>query len=90
MPAEVTVKAALEALNKALNQLDNEVDRRVEAGRNAAEAESELARMIEDRGRIAQELDAAQDRSNRLEEANREVSRRLVTAMETIRAVLDR
>jgi hypothetical protein len=37
-----------------------------------------------------QELDAAQDSSNRLEEANREVSRRLVTAMETIRAVLDR
>jgi hypothetical protein len=32
----------------------------------------------------------SQDRSNRLEEANREVSRRLVTAMETIRAVLDR
>jgi hypothetical protein len=29
-------------------------------------------------------------RANRLEEANREVSRRLVTAMETIRAVLDR
>jgi len=27
---------------------------------------------------------------NRLEEVNREVSRRLVTAMETIRAVLDR
>jgi chromosome segregation ATPase len=90
MPAEVTVKAALEALNKALNQLDNEVDRQVEAGRSATEAEAELGRMIEDRGRIAQELDAAQDRSNRLEEANREVSRRLVTAMETIRAVLDR
>ncbi|WP_394688035.1 DUF4164 domain-containing protein [Hoeflea sp.] len=90
MPAEITVKAALEALNKALNQLDNEVDRKVEAGRSANEAEAELGRMIEDRGRIAQELDAAQDRSNRLEEANREVSRRLVTAMETIRAVLDR
>jgi hypothetical protein len=57
---------------------------------NSTEAAAELNRMIEDRARIAQELDAAQDRSNRLEEANREVSRRLVTAMETIRAVLDR
>jgi hypothetical protein len=46
--------------------------------------------MIEDRSRIALELDQSQDRANRLEEANREVSRRLVTAMETIRAVLDR
>lgn len=90
MPAEKTVKSALEALNKALNQLDNAVDRQVEASRNSTEAAAELDRMIEDRGRIAQELDAAQDRSNRLEEANREVSRRLVTAMETIRAVLDR
>ncbi|OCW59324.1 DUF4164 domain-containing protein [Hoeflea olei] len=90
MPAETTVKAALEALNKALNQLDNEVDRQVEASRNSSEAAAELGRMIEDRSRIAVELDQAQDRSNRLEEANREVSRRLVTAMETIRAVLDR
>jgi chromosome segregation ATPase len=90
MPAEVTVKAALEALNKALNQLDNEVDRQVEASRNATEAEAELEPNDRGSGRIAQELDAAQDRSNRLEEANREVSRRLVTAMETIRAVLDR
>ncbi|MEP3437878.1 MAG: DUF4164 domain-containing protein [Hoeflea sp.] len=90
MPAETTVKAALEALNKALNQLDNEVDRQVDASRSATEAAEELGRMIEDRSRIALELDQAQDRSNRLEEANREVSRRLVTAMETIRAVLDR
>lgn len=90
MPAEKTVKSALEALHKALNHLDNAVDGQVEANRSSLEANAELDRMIEDRGRIAQELDAAQDRSNRLEEANREVSRRLVTAMETIRAVLDR
>ena len=90
MPAETTVKAALESLNKALNQLDNEVDRQVEVSRSSAEATAELGRMVEDRSRIAQELDQAQDRANRLEEANREVSRRLVTAMETIRAVLDR
>lgn len=89
MPADMTVRAALEALNKALNKLDNDVDRQVEISRNTAESAAELDRMIEDRARIAQELDLTQDRSNRLEEANREVSRRLVTAMETIRAVLD-
>jgi len=43
-----------------------------------------------DRSRLAQELDQSEFRANRLEEVNREVSRRLVTAMETIRAVLDR
>lgn len=90
MPVEKTAQSALEALKKALTQLDNEVDRQVETSRSSTEATAELGRMIEDRSRMALELDQSQDRANRLEEANREVSRRLVTAMETIRAVLDR
>ena len=90
MPVEKTAQSALEALKKALTQLDNEVDRQVETSRSSTEAAAELGRMIEDRSRMALELDQSQDRANRLEEANREVSRRLVTAMETIRAVLDR
>lgn len=90
MATEKTVKTALEALSQALKKLEDAVDRQVESGRSAEEAGAELARMLEDRSRLAQELDRAEDRSNRLEEANREVSRRLVTAMETIRAVLDR
>ncbi|MGO4139726.1 DUF4164 family protein, partial [Rhizobium brockwellii] len=49
-----------------------------------------VRRVHADRSRLAQELDQAEFRSNRLEEVNREVSRRLVTAMETIRAFLDR
>ena len=85
-----TVKSALETLNKALSKLENAVDRKAENSRNAQESAAELNRMLTDRSRLAQELDQAENRSNRLEEANREVSRRLVTAMETIRAVLDR
>jgi hypothetical protein len=46
--------------------------------------------MNADRSRLAQELDASEARAERLQDANKEVSRRLVTAMETIRAVLDR
>ncbi|AAL51493.1 hypothetical cytosolic protein [Brucella melitensis bv. 1 str. 16M] len=49
-----------------------------------------MQRMNADRSRLAQELDQSEARAERLEAANREVSRRLVTAMETIRAVLDR
>ena len=54
------------------------------------DAEAEVQRMNADRSRLAQELDGAQGRAERLSDANKEVSRRLVTAMETIRAVLDR
>ena len=52
--------------------------------------ETEVQRMNADRSRLAQELDNSEARAERLEDANKEVSRRLVTAMETIRAVLDR
>ena len=45
--------------------------------------------MAEDRARLAQELDSSQERANRLAETNREVSRRLVNAMETVRNVMD-
>ncbi len=63
---------------------------RVEREQDYSEADAELQRMNADRSRLAQELDNSEARAERLEDANKEVSRRLVTAMETIRAVLDR
>ncbi len=90
MPGEKTAKSALEEMVKALSRLENAVDGRVEKQRDFDEAEEEVQRLNADRTRLAQELDQSEDRASRLEEANREVSRRLVTAMETIRAVLDR
>ncbi|MCP4317118.1 MAG: DUF4164 domain-containing protein [Hyphomicrobiales bacterium] len=90
MSGEKTAKSALESLNKALTKLENAVDGRVEKESDFADAEEEVQRLNADRSRLAQELDQSEDRATRLEDANREVSRRLVTAMETIRAVLDR
>jgi chromosome segregation ATPase len=90
MPSDKSVNASLDQLRKALTGLENAIDARLEKARDFAEAESEVNRMNADRSRLAQELDQSEHRANRLEEANREVSRRLVTAMETIRAVLDR
>ncbi|MCO6179921.1 MULTISPECIES: DUF4164 domain-containing protein [Ciceribacter] len=90
MSTDNTVEAALGALRQAISGLENAVDMRFEAQRENAEVESEVKRVHADRARLAQELDQSEFRANRLEEVNREVSRRLVTAMETIRAVLDR
>ncbi|WP_419908769.1 DUF4164 domain-containing protein [Hoeflea sp.] len=90
MSGDKTAKTALESLNKVLSRLENAVDGRVEKERDFSEAEEEVQRLNSDRSRLAQELDQSEDRAAKLEEANREVSRRLVTAMETIRAVLDR
>ena len=85
-----TVRTAIEEFRKALSSLDNALDMRFERERDRGDVESEVRRVNTDRSRLAQELDQSEFRANRLEEVNREVSRRLVTAMETIRAVLDR
>lgn len=90
MPVENSVEAALAALRKAVGGLENAVDMRFETERESGEVDAEVRRVHADRARLAQELDESQFRANSLEEVNREVSRRLVTAMETIRAVLDR
>lgn len=90
MASETKVTAALDRLRQSLAGLENAIDQRFEREQDFSEAQAEVARMNADRSRLAQELDQAQDRANRLEEANREVSRRLVTSMETIRAVLDK
>ncbi|MEW9614205.1 DUF4164 domain-containing protein [Shinella sp. S4-D37] len=85
-----TVRAAIEELRRAISTLDNALDMRFDRERDQGEVEGEVRRVNADRSRLAQELDQSEFRANRLEEVNREVSRRLVTAMETIRAVLDR
>ncbi|WP_117191816.1 DUF4164 domain-containing protein [Rhizobium terrae] len=90
MPAEKTIDMAISQLRAAVGGLESAVDARIERQRESNEAENEVRRVHADRARLAQELDQSQFRANRLEEVNREVSRRLVTAMETIRAVLDR
>jgi chromosome segregation ATPase len=90
MTGDVTLKEVINRLGKAMAALENAVAARHEHDENYAEAEAEVQRMNADRAKLAQELDASEARAERLEGANKEVSRRLVTAMETIRAVLDR
>ena len=90
MTGETTLKEVIARLGKAIETLEDAVAARLEHERDYSEAEAEVQRMNADRSRLAQELDNSEARAERLEDANKEVSRRLVTAMETIRAVLDR
>ena len=90
MTGDTTLKEVIARLGKAMESLENAVAARLEHERDYSEAEAEVQRMNADRSRLAQELDNSEARSERLEDANKEGSRRLVTAMETIRAVLDR
>jgi hypothetical protein len=90
MTGEATLKEVIGRLGRAIEALEAAVAARLEHEQDYSEAEAEVQRMNADRARLAAELDSSEARAERLEEANKEVSRRLVTAMETIRAVLDR
>ena len=90
MTGETTLREVIARLGKAIEGLETAVGARVEQDQDYSEADAEVQRMNADRARLAQELDSSEARAERLEDANKEVSRRLVTAMETIRAVLDR
>jgi chromosome segregation ATPase len=90
MTADATLKEVIARLGKAIDMLEHAASARLDREHDYSEAEAEVQRLNADRSRLAQELDSSEARAERLEDANREVSRRLVTAMETIRAVLDR
>ena len=85
-----TIETSLARLDAAIGRLAGAVERRSAFERDAGALQEELNRLGEDRSRLAQVLDRAEARSARLEETNREVSNRLVAAMESIRAVIER
>ncbi len=90
MAERPTVDVALARLTAAIDRLDAAINHRLDTDRAITSLEEELQRLGEDRSRLAQDLDQQAARAGRLEDANREVSRRLVAAMEAIRAVLER
>ena len=90
MSGNSTIDLALQKLDAALHALDDAVERRLEHDAGRGNMEEEMHRISGDRSRLAQSLDTAEARAAQLEEANREVSTRLVAAMETIRAVIAR
>ncbi|WP_018698950.1 DUF4164 domain-containing protein [Amorphus coralli] len=90
MAERPAVDEAFDRLLTALDRLEAAVNRRVDADRDLGTLEDEVQRLTEDRSDLAGSLDRAEARATRLEDTNREVSRRLVTVMETVRTVLDK
>lgn len=90
MTKDTAFSEASDRLQKALERLEAAVDARLDREGKVLSVEEEVQRMTADRGRLAGELDASLARSLRLEEANREVSHRLVATMEEIRDVIAR
>ena len=83
------VDAATRRLQQALDALEAALERRLEADRDRGVLSDHIHTLDVDRSRLAADLDQAIARSRRLETANREVARRLDTAMTAIRSVID-
>jgi hypothetical protein len=83
------IDAATKRLALALDALEAAIERRRESDRGEAALASQLHALGSDRSRLASELDQVTARSRRLETTNREIAKRLDTAMETIRSVIE-
>ena len=81
--------AAIRRLDAAIDTLEAAVNRGVEHGRRREALESQLQAFGSDRSRLASALDAETARSRQLEAANREIARRLDSAIDNVRAVVD-
>ena len=84
----MSLDAALQRLIQALSRLEDAVERRVEADDAVAGHAIEVQALAEDRARLAQELDESFVRYAQVQTANKDASRRLDQAMETIRLVI--
>ena len=86
----MSLAAALEQLARALDGLEEGLEAAVERRGAVVSGREEVQRLNADRSKLASDLDVAEDRARHLADANAEVSRRIVSAMETVRTVLDR
>ena len=81
---------ATEQLESALNRLEGAVDGLLERGGQPGLLRKELAAMIEDRARLAEQLDEALVREKELQSLADEASEALGSAIAEVRAALGR
>lgn len=89
MRQETSFDIAKARLDKALEDLEAAVYQRVQNDRSVDAMRADLTRAQKERDEMAGDLSKISERAERIEETNKEVSRRLVAAMETIRTVLE-
>lgn len=82
------VEQSLKALESAISKLEAAIERRVARQAGSEDMQSEIQTLGADRARLADKLDKATAKIESLESVYRDVSNRLVTAMETVSAAL--
>jgi len=83
------VSEALGRLDRAIAALEEAVDKHQDRASSVTTLRGDLQRLSKERSELTSSLEQAKSRSEKLESANVEVSRRLGAAMESVRAVLE-
>ena len=83
------IEAATRRLALALDALEAAAEQRHEVDLGEDNLMAQVHALDDDRSRLASDLDAAMARGRVLETANRDIARRLDSAIKTIRSVLD-
>lgn len=80
--------AAAQRFDAAMARLDQSLQDMTGRMQRLKRIEVDTQRLVQERARLATELDKTSARAKRLDDSAHEVSRRLVEAMETVRSVL--
>ncbi|WP_341760527.1 DUF4164 family protein [Candidatus Endowatersipora endosymbiont of Watersipora subatra] len=84
------IEQAMESFNSAVAGLSKVVDLHIEKNHKVVDSKEEVQRLASESANLARSLDEAETRAKCLAETNREVSHRLVKAMELVRVALDK
>jgi methyl-accepting chemotaxis protein len=85
---EDSLAAAAQRFDTAMARLDQSLQDMTGRMQRLKRIEVDTQRLVQERARLATELDKTSARAKRLDDSAHEVSRRLVEAMETVRSVL--
>lgn len=85
---EDSLAAAAGRFDMALARLDQSLQDLINRLQRTKRIEVDTQRLVQERARLATELDKTSARAKRLDDSAHDVSRRLVDAMETVRSVL--
>ena len=86
--AHDTIEAAAAKLDRAFSHLEASLGIMQGRLRTQSRVQADTQKLLAERARFARDLDRTSTRARRLEDANAEVARRLVVAMETVNSVL--
>lgn len=87
---EDQLETAIDRLRRATDALEAALSRKERETKSAAALEQELEVLLEDRSKLAHELDQVRARASRLDAAGAEVSGRVDTVMSNLQSILAR